>query len=192
MPKKHFFRNPKNTIIVGTFLFILSLFLSFYAMYYSSPRFEYIKKFSLPLAEDSANEVRIEFPKGIGERIYYSINLTSSHDLQIKLYFLDNDGRIMSESILEKGDGSFRKRGSFLLDRSPLFLRIVFKGVPSDRVNGTMILRYSQVDISTLAILSVTSTITSLFGMGFLAFGVYGYLIEKEFERRSGRKKKIT
>ena len=52
-------------------------------------------------------------------------------------------------------------------------------------------IRYSIIDITTLAIFSISSAVLSLIGMGILAFGVYGYLIEKEFERRKKGEKNI-
>ncbi len=189
MPKA-FFKNPKNLIFLGAFLFIFAFILSLYTMYYSSPRFELKRSVDVALKNNSLELLNFVFPRDIGERVYYNLDLKSTKPFSVTLDFMDKEGIVMMSKKFLSRNSLMNEKGSVLLYRSPYSLKILLEGSSGAIVSGEIHLRYSIINISFLAVFSIGSAIFSLVGMGFLAFGVYGYLIEREFEKR--KKKKIS
>ena len=122
---------------------------------------------------------------------YSPLNPTTSDIIQFTDLSYDNDGYILYSKNFTSSETYIREKGSVLFYRSPYSLKVLLHCLNNTKVSGIFVIRYSIIDITTLAIFSISSAVLSLIGMGILAFGVYGYLIEKEFERRKKGEKNI-
>jgi len=188
---KSFFKNPKKLIVIGVLLFVIAFLLSLHTMYYSSPHYELKKKINVSIKKGKLEVLNFIFPRDIGERLYYDIDLKGIKKFSIVLEFYDNDGYILYSKNFTSSETYIREKGSVLFYRSPYSLKVLLHCLNNTKISGIFVIRYSIIDITTLAIFSISSAVLSLIGMGILAFGVYGYLIEKEFERRKKRGKNI-
>lgn len=131
---------------------------------------------------DSAN-VTIPLPQATGEKLYYSINVSSSKTSSFTLVVEAEGAR--REVYLGEGL-RIEREGILLLEKAPRSVQLIIKCV-SCSARGTLSVRYFSVDYSFLLALDITAILFSVSGLALLAIGSYSYLAQRRV--RSGEKR---
>ena len=176
-------RKAKNlaSVIIGFLLSALAIALSFWASYYSSPRMLAEKFFTVDV-ESSAN-VTLPLPQATGEKLYYSINASSSQPSSFALVV--ESGGAVKEMYLGEGL-RIQREGYLLLETAPRSVQLIIRCARCF-ATGTLSVRDFSLDYSYLLALDVAAILSSIAGLALLAVGSYGYLAQRQVEK-SGRR----
>ena len=81
--------------------------------------------------------------------------------------------------LLKKKEGSDIINGMVSLSKAPTTIEISFIGTPGDIVNGTIIMRYSSVNMTTLTLLVFTNILLALLSIGLLIYSLQYYVMKR-------------
>ena len=157
--------------LVGFALALLAIWVSFWASYYTSPRLQAEKSFTLSI--EGLEVVKVPLPDCTGERILYSVNVSSTSKVAVALDAV-RDGQLIRSVELGE-DAAVAREGSLLLDIPPGEVAIRLK-CQSCSVQASVRVRYSSVDYSYLLALDVAAVLFSIVGLALLTVGSYGYI----------------
>ncbi|MCS7103953.1 MAG: hypothetical protein NZ954_00115 [Thermofilaceae archaeon] len=161
-------------IVLGTSLSVLAVLLSFWAMYYSSPRMQVEKQFDI-MVKDVSSFI-FPLPDASGERIYYYVNVSSSKPVEFSIKGIFQ-GQVLD--FIDFGKSTrFERGGNMLLNHTPSELVVTLKCVDC-LVKGYISIRYSSVDYRYLTVLNIAAVASSIVGLSLLAAGGYGYMISR-------------
>jgi len=162
----------------GMLLLLLSITLSLYLMYYVSPRVEIRRHFTMKINNEKKNLV-IKSQHLNVKKLYYELSLKSVYPVQIILNFIDEDNKSIRMLLLKKKEGSDIINGMVSLSKAPTTIEISFIGTPGDIVNGTIIMRYSSVNMTTLTLLVFTNILLALLSIGLLIYSLQYYVVKR-------------
>lgn len=169
----------KASLALGAILFLASFALSLALMFYSSPRVSKVRDFDFKYSSEQ-NTISIVLGDQVGEKIYYSVNHTSSCGANLTMYFYNKEGFFIEKVELQSRSSS----GVAILRESPYQVEAQFLGERGCRSYGRISFRFSSVDWNLHVSLTIAATVAGLLGMALVAMGFYSLIMEKEIERR--------
>jgi len=167
-------RRYKGAIIVGALLTAAGFSLSLWTMYYASPRMTRGKQLSLHV--EGGTVVLLPLEGATSEKVYYVINLTSTAPLQLALSFLSNGTEVGYAYLGSRT--AYHERGSLTLLSAPEEALIILNCSYCE-VGGSVVIRYSSINIRYLMLLNALLTAASFGGVALLLYGAYNYALLK-------------
>jgi hypothetical protein len=168
--------------LVGFALALLAIWVSFWASYYTSPRLQAEKNFFLSI--EGLKVVEIPLPDCTGERIFYSVNVSSTSKVAVALDAV-RDGQLIRSVELGE-DAAVAGEGSMLLDAPPSEVALRLK-CQSCSVQASVRVRYSSVNYGYLLALNIVAVLSSIVGLSLLTVGSYGYIAARREESDEAR-----
>ena len=180
--KRTSYKRSKILLIFGIILTVAGILLSYYAMYYSSPRFRANGVLNLP------KPLKIDIQEGASEKIYYLVNCTEkpSKPVDLKLEFYTQEGKYIGGRFIN-GLRTVDK-GSVVLEDKPSYV-LVEPDCMSCNGKVSVTIYYSIIDWGNLAIYSLTGTLFSIAGLISLFIGLNIFLLHRREQEIDSRKK---